>query len=41
MGPLLPRRYRINPAARVAAALVDSALRPRAGCHVIGSERLI
>ncbi|CTP89296.1 NAD-dependent epimerase/dehydratase [Xanthomonas translucens pv. poae] len=41
LGPLLPRRYRINPAARVAAALVDSALRPRAGCHVIGSERLI
>ncbi|QNH18699.1 NAD-dependent dehydratase [Xanthomonas sp. SS] len=40
LGPLLPRRYRINPAARIAAALVDSALRPRAGCQVIGSERL-
>jgi len=40
LGPLLPRRYRINPAARIAAALVDSALRPQAGCQVIGSERL-
>ncbi|MBB4127608.1 uncharacterized protein YbjT (DUF2867 family) [Xanthomonas translucens] len=40
LGPLLPPRYRINPAGRVAAALVDSALRPQPGCHVIGSERL-
>lgn len=40
LGPLLPRRYRINPAARVAAALVDNALRPRAGCHVVGSEQM-
>lgn len=40
LGPLLPRRYRINPAVRVAVALVDSALRPQPGCHVIGSERL-
>ncbi|QNH23065.1 NAD-dependent dehydratase [Xanthomonas sp. GW] len=41
LGPLLPRRYRINPAARIAAALVDSALRPQVGCQVIGSERLV
>ncbi|WP_369977335.1 NAD-dependent dehydratase [Xanthomonas bundabergensis] len=40
LGPLLPRRYRINPAARVAAALVDNALRPRAGRQVVGSEQL-
>ncbi|UYB52053.1 NAD-dependent dehydratase [Xanthomonas sp. AM6] len=40
LGPLLPRRYRINPAAHVAAALVDNALRPRAGVHVVGSEQL-
>lgn len=40
LGPLLPRRYRINPATRVAAALVEHALRPRAGRHVVGSEQL-
>lgn len=40
LGPLLPRRYRINPAAHVAAALADNALRPRAGRHVVGSDQL-
>ncbi|MEB1530400.1 NAD-dependent dehydratase [Xanthomonas sp. WHRI 7945] len=40
LSPLLPRRYRVNPAARVAAALVEHALRPRAGVHVVGSEQL-
>jgi len=41
LGPLLPRRYRINPATHVAAALVDGALRPRAGFHVVGSDQLV
>jgi uncharacterized protein YbjT (DUF2867 family) len=39
-GPLLPRRWRVNPAPRIAGALVDAALEARPGVHVVGSERL-
>jgi uncharacterized protein YbjT (DUF2867 family) len=39
-GPLLPRRWRMNPAPRIAGALVDAALEARPGVHVVGSERL-
>lgn len=40
-GPLLPRRWRINPAPRIAEALLDAALRAEPGLHAIGSERLV
>ncbi|WP_407352110.1 NAD-dependent dehydratase [Luteimonas sp. R10] len=40
LAPVLPRRYRINPAAKVAAALLDAALHPQPGRHVVASERL-
>ncbi|MCW0461188.1 hypothetical protein NB717_002256 [Xanthomonas sacchari] len=40
LGPLLPRRYRINPAEHIAAALVDAALRPRPGVRVIDAAQL-
>ncbi|WP_149193975.1 NAD-dependent dehydratase [Luteimonas suaedae] len=40
LAPVLPRRYRINPAANVAAALLDAVVDPRPGRHVVGSERL-
>ncbi|MBD7923586.1 Rossmann-fold NAD(P)-binding domain-containing protein [Xanthomonas bonasiae] len=40
LGPLLPRRYRINPAERIAAALVEHALHPRAGVQVVDAAQL-
>jgi len=39
--PVLPRRYRIVPAERVAHALVDAALDAVPGRHVVPSERLL
>jgi len=39
-GPLLPRRWRINPAPRIARALLDAALRAEPGLHIVESERL-
>jgi uncharacterized protein YbjT (DUF2867 family) len=40
LSPLLPRRLRINPAARIAQVMVDAATSPRAGIHLIGSAEL-
>lgn len=40
-GPLLPRRWRINPAERIAAALLDAALAPLPGVHAVESDRLV
>ncbi len=37
-GPLLPRRYRISSAARVAHALLDAAIAARRGVHLIEAE---
>lgn len=39
--PLLPPRYRMVPAAKVAAALLDSVLSARAGVTVIESEQML
>lgn len=39
-GPLLPRGWRLNPATRIARALLDAALNPAPGSHVIASDRL-
>jgi len=41
LGPVLPRRWRINPAPRIAHALVDAALQARPGVHIIPSEQLV
>ncbi|MEL4890635.1 NAD-dependent dehydratase [Xanthomonas protegens] len=41
LGPLLPRRYRINPAERIAAALVAAALQPRPGVQVVDAAQLV
>ena len=40
LGPLLPRRWRLNPAHRIAQALIDAALRAEPGVHAVGSETL-
>lgn len=40
LGPLIPRRYRPVPAARIAGALIDAALQGPPGEHVIESDQL-
>ena len=40
LGPLLPRAWRINPASRIAVALVEAALRARPGVHSVSSAEL-
>ncbi|TQT09197.1 NAD-dependent epimerase/dehydratase family protein [Xanthomonas perforans] len=40
LGPLLPRRFRINPAERIAAAMVSAALAPARGEHSIEAAEL-
>lgn len=40
MAPVLPRRWRINPASRIADAMVDAALQPMPGLHVVDAARL-
>lgn len=40
LAPLLPRRWRISPAPRIAAALVASVLAPAPGCRVIDAASL-
>ena len=38
--PILPRRVRINPAGRIAQAMVDAAIAARPGMHFVGSAEL-
>ncbi|MCW5977047.1 MAG: NAD(P)H-binding protein [Bryobacteraceae bacterium] len=38
LGPLLPRRYRVVPAASVARALIEAAVAARPGIHIVESE---
>lgn len=38
--PLLPRRWRINPADRIAQCLVDAAVQARPGVHLVASDAL-
>ena len=40
LGPLLPRGWRMNPAGNIAAALVDAALEPLPGEHVVSAAQL-
>ncbi len=41
LGPLIPRRWRINPAPKVASALLEAAIAARPGVHIIPSEQLV
>ncbi len=41
LGPLLPRRWRINPAPRIASALLEAALAGAPGVHVVSPEQLV
>ena len=38
--PLLPKRWRLNPAPKIANALLEAAIGPAPGVHVVGSERM-
>lgn len=40
LGPLLPKRWRLNPAPLIAAALLDAAIDPKPGVHVVSSDRM-
>ncbi|MGA6179624.1 NAD-dependent dehydratase [Stenotrophomonas sp. NPDC077421] len=40
LGPVLPRGWRINPAHTIAGEMLEAALSPRPGVHVIDSARL-
>ncbi|WP_175751979.1 NAD(P)H-binding protein [Burkholderia anthina] len=40
-GPVLPMKWRVNPASRIARALLDAALDARPGVHVIASDWLV
>jgi len=40
-GPLLPARWRVNPAPRIARALLGAAIDAQPGCHVIPAQDLI
>lgn len=40
LGPLLPRRWRINPASRIAAELLKAAVDAAPGIHVVTSARM-
>lgn len=41
LAPMLPRAWRINPAPVIAAALVEAALAPQPGEHVVPSSSLV
>jgi uncharacterized protein YbjT (DUF2867 family) len=41
LGPLLPRRLRLNPAENIARALLEAAHRADPGVHVVSSDALI
>lgn len=40
LGPLLPRAWRINPAGRIAAAMIEAAIAAKPGTHVVNSVEL-
>lgn len=40
LGPVLPRQWRISPAANIAAALIEAALEARPGRHVVSAAAL-
>ena len=41
LAPVLPRAWRINPATRIADALVEAVLDPQPGVRVVGSAELV
>ncbi len=40
LGPVLPRAWRINPAERIAAAMIEAAIAAKPGTHIVTSAEL-
>ena len=40
LAPILPRKFRVNPASKIAAALLHSILEPQPGKHWVYSEEM-
>lgn len=41
VAPVLPAKWRVNPAPRIARALLDAAIDARPGVHVVASDQLV
>lgn len=41
LAPVLPRRWRINPAPRIASALLEAAIAAAPGVHMVTPEHLL
>lgn len=41
LGPVLPKRWRVNPAERIATTLLNAAIQAQPGTHIISSAALI
>jgi uncharacterized protein YbjT (DUF2867 family) len=41
LAPILPKKFHVNPAAKIAGALVDSIVAPEPGCHYRYAESLV
>ncbi len=41
LAPVLPKRFRVNPAPKIAQALVDAVLTAESGCHLRYSDSLV
>lgn len=41
LGPVLPRGWRINPAQNIAAAMVEAAMNPEPGVHIVEADQLV
>lgn len=41
LGPVLPRAWRINPAPKIASALIEAAIAAKPGLHVVSSRELV
>ena len=40
LGPVLPKKWRINPAERIASVMVEAAVAGKAGVAIVGPEAL-
>lgn len=40
-GPLLPRRWRLNPADNIAKALLEAAVAPKPGVHIVRADHMV
>lgn len=41
LAPVLPRKFRVNPAEAIAASLLDAVIAGKTGCHWVYAEKMI